>query len=113
MAVQLKNMLGDAGFVDAKVTASKMPWGPRVKGKRMKELGLIANSVTETRFEAHGLALMTQVGGMPVEEAKKIAQEAHAEVCGKSAKVHTYNHGEWGILSGGEEDINFVKVGIS
>lgn len=38
---------------------------------------------------------MTQVGGMPVDEAKRIAQEAHAEVCGKSAKkVHAYNHGE-------------------
>lgn len=33
---------------------------------------------------------------MPVEEAKKIAQEAHAEVCGKSEKkVHAYNRCEF------------------
>lgn len=49
--VQLKEMLKEAGFVDVSVTTLKMPWGPWAKGRRMKELGLIANAVTETSFE--------------------------------------------------------------
>lgn len=48
---QLVKLLEDAGFVEVSVKTMKMPWGPWAKGRKMKELGFIANVVTETSFE--------------------------------------------------------------
>lgn len=82
-------MLNEVGFVDVSVTTLKQPWGPWPKDKAKKEIGKILTHITETSFDAHGLALFTQYGGWSTEDAKKIARDCWDEVRGK--KCHPYN----------------------
>lgn len=89
-----KTHLENAGFVDVKVHTFKVPYGHWAKNKQMKKIGAVAAEVIRTGCEAHGLALMTQVMKMPLEEVKKICDDAVQGMLGN--KEHRY-HLHWQI----------------
>ncbi|KAF8543378.1 S-adenosyl-L-methionine-dependent methyltransferase [Trichophaea hybrida] len=85
----LKALLEEAGFVDVQVTDIKQPLGPWPKNERIKRIGAMAMLMSETGFEAYGMAALTRILEMPKEEASKVFVNALKGV--KNKNHHTYN----------------------
>ena len=82
-------MFEDAGFlVRRPITKTTLPLGSWPKDPKQKELGRWAAATLESGFEAYGMALLTRVLGMHVEDVNKLIADCKAEV--KSRKIHAY-----------------------
>ncbi|KAA8910599.1 S-adenosyl-L-methionine-dependent methyltransferase [Sphaerosporella brunnea] len=86
----LKHVIREAGFVDLVHTAKKLPWGPWPEDEKMKEMGRWARLQMANAMDAYGMALLTRVGGMLSEDAKKLCVEANQAT--NDHRVHVYNH---------------------
>jgi len=86
----LKRMCREAGFVDIQHTVKKVPWGPWAEDEALKELGRWARLVLMTGLEAHGMALLTRVGGFSSQEAAAVCQGALDTL--KDRYAHIYNY---------------------
>lgn len=84
-----ESMFEDAGFlVKRPITKTTLPLGSWPKDPKQKELGRWAAATLESGFEAYGMALLTRVLGMDVEDVNKLIADCKAEV--KSRKIHAY-----------------------
>lgn len=98
-AQEMAGHLEAAGFVDVKIKSFLNPIGPWPKDKRLRELGTFQCVMAESGFDAYGLQLLTGVGGMGVEEAKKLGADAFRELMSRKGEFR----GELGM---GDEKAN-------
>jgi hypothetical protein len=78
----------DAGFVDVQIKTLKQPFGPWPKDKRLKQLGAMMMLNCQTAFHAYGLAALTRILGMNVEEADALCRGGIQATRNKNS--HTY-----------------------
>ncbi|RPA93777.1 S-adenosyl-L-methionine-dependent methyltransferase [Choiromyces venosus 120613-1] len=89
VAHTIKGITEKAGFTKVSQKILKLPWAPWPSDPKMKELGKFALLNCETSFEAFGLALLTRVIGMSVDEALKLCQDGRKEL--RNKRIHIYN----------------------
>lgn len=68
---------------------AKIPCGPWPADPKQKEMGAYLLLTCDNAFEAFGLALLTRVAGMPLEDVEELITGAKKDV--KSKKVHSYS----------------------
>ncbi|PGH17713.1 hypothetical protein AJ80_04721 [Polytolypa hystricis UAMH7299] len=83
-----KQRLIDAGFVDVKDEAIKIPIGPWPKGKHLKEIGRYFLEHMVMGIEAYTLGFMGKVLGWSKEECQVLIAKANEEL--RDRKNHTY-----------------------
>lgn len=81
-------MMTTAGFIDLSVKLEKQPIGTWPKDPFQKKLGAYSQLLSESGFEALGIAIFTRVLGMSEEECRRIIDDCVEEV--RSGKVHSY-----------------------
>lgn len=69
---KMARMLSDAGFVDVEIEIFKQPFGTWPKNKQLKHAGALFLLGAETAYHSYGMALLTRVLGMSLEEAKAV-----------------------------------------
>jgi len=79
-----------AGFVDVHHFDLKIPMGPWPKDKRLKKIGLVELYSLNEGYEAYLLRGLTQILGLPREEATVIMAGGRREFT--NPKYHTYVH---------------------
>jgi len=84
----LREAIVEAGFKNMREKMFKIPVGTWPADPKLKELGRWCMLAGESGFEAHGLALLTRVLGMPIGEVKQLISDCIAEIRGK--KFHAY-----------------------
>jgi hypothetical protein len=93
ISTSLGQLARDAGFVEVTTHIKKLPWAPWPSDPRMKELGYWALlSLSNSGFEAFGMALFTRFHGMSAAEAKQVCDDAWKDVWNKH--IHVY-HTQW------------------
>lgn len=81
-------ILEAAGFEDVHYEMKKCPFGTWPADPKQKEIGAFFLLTGENAFESLGLALLTRVMGMPVDEVKVLVERAKKDA--KSRKIHCY-----------------------
>ena len=89
IAANLDPLLEDAGFVGIHHEAMKMPLGTWPVEKKQKQIGACLMLCTEDGFEAIGMAFLTRVLEMPIEEVDELIKAAKKE--SRSRQIHSYN----------------------
>ncbi|TGZ76383.1 S-adenosyl-L-methionine-dependent methyltransferase [Ascodesmis nigricans] len=69
-------LVEEAGFEDVKVYPFKIPLGPWASNPKMRRLGAICAEIARTGIEAYAFSMLTNVGGHPVEDARKLVNDA-------------------------------------
>ena len=72
----LRVRLIQAGFVDVDVVTIRHPLGPWSTDIRMKIIGNMVLAMSETLYEAYGMAAFTRILGMDEADAKTLCSEA-------------------------------------
>lgn len=81
------------GFESIQVTERKLPLGPWAKDEKLRYWGELAAKQRELGgTEAHALALFTRVGGMHVDEVRKIIEDVNTTVSRRDVHVYTKQH---------------------
>ncbi|KAH8152227.1 uncharacterized protein LAJ45_03653 [Morchella importuna] len=84
----LPTIMATTGFTDLRIKLEKQPIGTWPKDPFQKKLGAYSQMLSESGFEALGIAIFTRVLGMSEEECRKIIDDCVEEV--RSGKVHSY-----------------------
>ncbi|TGZ78935.1 S-adenosyl-L-methionine-dependent methyltransferase [Ascodesmis nigricans] len=86
--VEYKRMVEEAGFEDVKLYTFKVPIGAWAQDRRLRRLGAIVAETLRSGIEAYTFNLITNVGKVPVEEAKKLMTDSVATL--SDPKQHAY-----------------------
>lgn len=89
IAANLKPIILEAGFECATHQTMKVPFGTWPADKLQKEMGAYLYMTAEEGFAAFGMALLTRVMEMEVEEVNALI--AQAKIDAKSRKIHSYS----------------------
>ncbi|TGZ82104.1 S-adenosyl-L-methionine-dependent methyltransferase [Ascodesmis nigricans] len=73
-----KKMVEEAGFVDVNLYSFKVPAGPWARDPKMRRLGAICAELISTGAEAYAFKMLTDVGGMTEDEARKVVEDVAA-----------------------------------
>jgi len=85
---EIGQFLEDAGFESIQRRMVKLPLGTWPADKAQKELGAYFLLISQTGFEAFGLALLTRELGMSMEDVSEIVECAKNE--SKNRSIHAY-----------------------
>lgn len=85
---EMQPFLEAAGFENIQDRMLKLPLGTWPAGKTQKELGAYFLLVSQSGFEAFGMALFTRVLKMSVEDARKVIDGAKKQATNRS--IHSY-----------------------
>ena len=89
IAANLNPLLEAAGFAGIHHEVVKLPLGPWAAEKKQKEIGAYLLLTTENGFEAFGLAALTRVNGMSVEDAEDLIGRTKKD--SRSRHFHCYS----------------------
>lgn len=84
----MEPLIKAAGFDDVHYEMKKLPFGTWPADPKQKEIGAFFVLAAENAFEAYGLALLTRVLGMPVDDVEALVEGAKKEA--RSRKTHAY-----------------------
>jgi hypothetical protein len=76
----IRERLKEAGFTDLRGVALKQPAGPWPKDEKMKAIGRLGLMNAESGVSAYGMAVLTRVLGMGVEEATKVCDDCLSDI---------------------------------
>lgn len=84
----MKPFLNAAGFDDVHYEMIKCPFGTWPADPKQKEIGAFCLLTAENAFEAFGLALLTRVLGMPIEDVRQLIEDTKKDA--RNRKIHSY-----------------------
>lgn len=107
IAANLMPFLQEAGFESSHHQIMKIPFGTWPADKSQKEMGAYLYMTAEEGFAAFGMALLTRVLEMSVDDVNTLI--AQAKIDAKSRKIHSYSrqhiyYAQKPICSDDEED---------
>lgn len=84
----MRPFFDEAGFDNIQERVLKLPLGTWPADKAQKEMGAYFLLTAQTGFEAFGMALLTRVLGMTIEEVSVVVEGAKKDARNRS--IHSY-----------------------
>ena len=83
-----KKYMEEVGFVDVQVEIRRWPFGPWMKERRMKDLGLWARANAIDALQAAAMAVLTRGGGRTRQEVETELVAVRKDLMNK--EIHSY-----------------------